>query len=425
MCTTFLATELVRDLTQDHDLIGYPRLVRLNPNIPWKTRGNGAICLRIGRGRGKPLPVGQLDGRPVVAYLRGDGDVSPEKIAERVATQVERWSDFEDSTTHPGFAVLTEPAPSTLYWRGVREVLTKEEVVRAVQASGFVRGYKNGRGVIGAVAAAAWRPRDRTYEVIAYRHRVRWGTRRDVDPLSVVEMDRSYLSTFNNYDYDNRRVVIAPHSPCPVLFGIRGSEPDDLLSAKDLIRGEAPDRWLLFETNQGTDDHVVRSRRMEPYRTIRFEGVVTHAARGLEGGHVLLAVNSIDVAAYEPSKQFRKVVRALVPGDRVEVVGAVRQKPPTLNLEKIRVVSLTEVVRKVSNPRCPGCGKHAKSIGRAAGFRCRRCHRRFPLGATPRAKTARRLDLRWHQPPTGSRRHVSKPLKRMGVDEPSLPRPSG
>jgi tRNA(Ile2)-agmatinylcytidine synthase len=28
------------------ELIDYPLLVRLNPNIPWKTRGNGAICLR-------------------------------------------------------------------------------------------------------------------------------------------------------------------------------------------------------------------------------------------------------------------------------------------------------------------------------------------------------------------------------------------
>src|SRR2546421_10712520 len=58
MCTTFLATEIVRDLTQDLDLIGYPRLVRLNPNIPWKTRGNGAVCIRVGNGRGPTSIVG-------------------------------------------------------------------------------------------------------------------------------------------------------------------------------------------------------------------------------------------------------------------------------------------------------------------------------------------------------------------------------
>ncbi len=51
MCTTFLATELVEEF-RDYDLIGLPRLVRLNPAVPWKTRGNGAICIRIGRGVG-------------------------------------------------------------------------------------------------------------------------------------------------------------------------------------------------------------------------------------------------------------------------------------------------------------------------------------------------------------------------------------
>jgi len=39
MCTTFLATEMIKALGV-YDLIGLPRLVRLNPAVPWKTRGN-------------------------------------------------------------------------------------------------------------------------------------------------------------------------------------------------------------------------------------------------------------------------------------------------------------------------------------------------------------------------------------------------
>ncbi|MEK6851015.1 MAG: DNA-binding protein, partial [Candidatus Thermoplasmatota archaeon] len=64
LCTTWLATEFVREF-RDWDLLGYPRLVRLNPNVPWKTRGNGAICLRLGRGRGPRFIVGQIEGRQV------------------------------------------------------------------------------------------------------------------------------------------------------------------------------------------------------------------------------------------------------------------------------------------------------------------------------------------------------------------------
>src|SRR3989304_1119474 len=73
MCTTFLATELVRALPK-WDLIGFPRLVRLNPNIPWKTRGNGAICLRLGQGPGRGArggAAGRGGGRAAVARAPG------------------------------------------------------------------------------------------------------------------------------------------------------------------------------------------------------------------------------------------------------------------------------------------------------------------------------------------------------------------
>ena len=47
-CTTYIAALLVERL---HELgasfLDYPELIRLNPNVPWKTRGNGALCLRI------------------------------------------------------------------------------------------------------------------------------------------------------------------------------------------------------------------------------------------------------------------------------------------------------------------------------------------------------------------------------------------
>ena len=35
---------------EKYQIIGHPRLVRLNPNIPWKTRGNGAVSIKIEKG---------------------------------------------------------------------------------------------------------------------------------------------------------------------------------------------------------------------------------------------------------------------------------------------------------------------------------------------------------------------------------------
>jgi tRNA(Ile2) C34 agmatinyltransferase TiaS len=52
-CTTWVAWRVIEELQPDFDLIGPPRLVRLNPDVLWKTRGNGAVALAFGRGAGR------------------------------------------------------------------------------------------------------------------------------------------------------------------------------------------------------------------------------------------------------------------------------------------------------------------------------------------------------------------------------------
>jgi len=48
MCTTFLAYKIVNYLKKEMvEFLDYPYLIRFNPNIPWKTRGNGAVALSI------------------------------------------------------------------------------------------------------------------------------------------------------------------------------------------------------------------------------------------------------------------------------------------------------------------------------------------------------------------------------------------
>lgn len=413
MCTTFLATELVRELTHDFDLIGYPRLVRLNPNIPWKTRGNGAVCVRIGRGRGDSSVVGRIEARDIRMFRRSTPGPDAHVVSGTVARVVERLSRFEDETTNPGFAILHRPPPPGLYWRAVRHVVSLPEALRAARGRGLVKQYKNGRGAVGAIAATAWRPHDRTYEILAYREGWRWGTPRRIDPQSVRLMDRAFPSTFNNYDFENDRVVIAPRSPCPVLLGIRGDNPTDLPAAMAKVEGERPERWLLFETNQGTDDHVVTGPSPRVNETARMTGRVESPARTIVGGHVVFRIEGFDVVAYEPSKQFRRIVRQLSPGDRVRVVGAIRKSPRSLNLEKIEILELADVTRKLANPLCTDCRKRAKSLGKEAGYRCVRCGVRFPVQAAPTIPVARSLRPGWYQPPVGSRRHLSKPLERM------------
>lgn len=47
-CTTHFATNLIKILHKDGiKLLDFPYLIRLNPNIPWKTRGNASIKLIV------------------------------------------------------------------------------------------------------------------------------------------------------------------------------------------------------------------------------------------------------------------------------------------------------------------------------------------------------------------------------------------
>ncbi len=161
MCTTFLATEAIREFS-DLDLIGYPRLVRLNPNVPWKTRGNGALCLRFGFGGGGRFRVGAIDGREIHAFRRCVGHPPPKEILPRAVAVLEEWAEFDDVLTNPAVAVLDHKPPQSFYWRAVRDIVPIADARRAAGKAGAYKTYKNGRGIVGCVAAAAWRPRDRT-----------------------------------------------------------------------------------------------------------------------------------------------------------------------------------------------------------------------------------------------------------------------
>ena len=417
MCTTYLAALMI-DHFSDHDLIGLPRLVRLNPNIPWKTRGNAAICLSLGKGTGRPKICGSLGDSSVLYYSRGKPS-DPSEILPRASRVLERVAKFDCEKTNPGIVASNmRPSPS-LYWKAVREVIKIGDVESALRRSGAAwKKYKNGRGVIGAAASMSWRPQDRTWEVIAYRSPKMFGKLRKIEPQSVIEMDKRTKWTFNNYDYESGHIAIMPGSPCPILFGIRGDSSSELLRARAMIRGEAQDKWLLFLTNQGTEDHIVR-RSIGTLRIWESGLVRAHVVAPpvvIPGGHVIVRIsdgNEIDAAFYEPSRGFREIAKRLMIGDEVTLMGSVRETPRSLNVEKMKVENLVDDVRKVRNPYCNKCRKTMGSLGSGHGFRCKKCGARAPYSLAIFEKFERGISTGWYEPPVASRRHLHKPLRRM------------
>lgn len=408
-CTTYVGALLVKRLEAlGCRFIDYPNLLRLNPNAPWKTRGNGSVCLRV------EAP-----------------EENEAEIKRLVVEAVEAGAEFDCDNTNPGVAFLVGEVPSELkkfHDEVVQTIVHLEDAERLIaeHCAGAV-GWKNRRGLIGALAAIGGTLEgDHTYELLTYRVPENRGKRRLVDPDSVRRVESSIPETFNSVDPETGQVLIAPRGPDPVLYGVRGETPESTLRAMKMIEvGEPVEGWCIFRTNQGTDAHLRRSyavSELKPRTPSIVTGFVEGGVRIIEGGHVIFTIGDgsgrVDCAAYEPSGGFRETASKLREGDEVRVAGGVREMDGgfTLNLERLEVLSLKAEHRLV-NPKCPSCGGATESMGRGQGLRCKRCGYRGAELVKVSEEVPRNLKLGVYLPPPRAERHLTKPFKRYGKEK--------
>ncbi len=416
-CTTWVLTELL-DEARSHgiDLIGEPRLVRLNPNVPWKTRGNAALSARFAVGRGPRRRLGEVDGHPVWSFANGRPIARgpAERFVEGAWRRVLRASRRGEPGTDPALVAADRRLPASLYWRAVREVVDAHEVRELLEdRAATVRIDGSDRGVVGAAAALAWPGAHATWEVIAYRPPERWGTPREVDPESVRAAQERFPDLFLCFDPRTRRMLVAPHTPCPILYGLRGTRPAAPLAARRRIVSETVDRWVLFRTNQGSGDHLVpRSiAELSAYGSAYLAGRVVSDPTVRAGGHVAFSLAddegaTITCRAFEPTKTLPRVARALRPGDRVRVWGS-RGLGPDFRLEGIAVLRLSQRWTLGRPPRCSRCGRATRSLGTSRGFRCPECRRRWPPEAAVRTPAPVPLRRGAYHPTPSARRHLA------------------
>lgn len=416
-CTTYVAALLIEKLKKlSVDFIDYPALIRLNPNVPWKTRGNGALCLRF----------------------RYDA-LFEEEVKEAAVALWEENSAIDSKGTDPGIVFLRSqeiPEKLKLFARkaetGIVKLKEALALIREFHAEAL--GFNSCRGIIGSLAAIGETLEgDHTYELIAYRKPENCGSKRRVDEVSIFEMDEKLQPfTFNNVDLEKHRVIITPRGPDPILFGIRGESPDVVKKAFSLVKPLEPvDRYVIFRSNQGTDAHLVRAEslsRIVPYSSVIAKGFVSQNPRIVPLRHIVLSINDgsseVDCAAFEPTGILRKMARELLVGDAVEVCGAAHKatasRPLTINLEKINILKLADKV-VFENPLCPNCNKRLKSMGRNQGFRCERCGEKFPTLRKRQVPVARKISDGLYITSTRSQRHLTKPLRRFGQEKHGAP----
>nr|WP_158204673.1 tRNA(Ile)(2)-agmatinylcytidine synthase [Halomarina oriensis] len=435
MCTTYVAHRIAERL-RERGTVERLLLVRLNPAVEHKTRGNAALAVHT--------------------------DVAPDEAFAVAREEVDGAAVATDPNTNPGLVVAAGDPDATVgphdavvrFARAaVRDHLAIADAETLLDHAGFLaEGWGDGRGRIGALAAVgAWAAGldgddstdtgtddtvfgDWTAEHVAYRERERWGTPRDVDTESVfAAAEAAYPTVWDTVDRGEHEPVCVPHTPGPVLYGIRG---DDAAATRDVaaaIESEPVATSETFLTNQGTDAHLREGTVADALagRAYRLDGNVVDTPETRRGGHVFFTFAAADerhtdadpgddrttlrCAAFEPTKRFRDRVRALRSGDRLTVCGEVSDG--TVKLEKFAVRGLK--TSELVVPDCPDCARRMESAGRNQGYRCRDCSTRTD-GKVERSLD-RDLEPGWYEVPPCARRHVAKPLVRGGFDAPTHP----
>ncbi len=402
-CTThFTYVFLKRLLSEvpDARLIDYPNLVRLNPAIPFKTRGNGGVSVRV------TLPRELV--KKVVNILH-----------ESLDDYVSEFGGGGDA----GALVVEAPAHEglrRLYWKALTDYVHKDYLMTLLEKVGDLTHYvRGGRGLVGAAAAIGWYiPSDCTYELILYRN-----GERCIDKDTFMRTAKALTNAlFSNWV--DGRLLIMPHGPDPVLAGVRGEDPSTLLAFTDpKIYCGSVSGWMIYRTNQGTNQHhIIRTDALRPYQTGCFDGVVVSRPEIRKGGDVVIRVawgGVTTYAAFFRETGLSRFARSLLIGDAVRVCGTAKYWEgigAVIHAETLTVWPRPAVT--VRNPRCPRCGARMKSAGRGKGWKCPRCgYRSANLRREVTLGKREPLLMGLHVPRDEAIKHLIKPRQRYGREK--------
>jgi tRNA(Ile2)-agmatinylcytidine synthase len=402
MCTTFLSYKIVKFLEkQKIQFMDYPSLIRFNPNIPWKTRGNGAVGLTIKTN-------------------------NPKKIKNKIIQFVASYSDTKNGA-NPGLVFFqNKEIPASFHkfsklalWKLISRKYAKQ-FVSENNIESFYLG--NGQGLVGAISVIGYEFFDHTFELLCYRKKSQFGKKRNINKESVKNMQSTtFPETFSSYDSENDRVLITPHGPDPVFCGIRGETIKSVVKASAILNpDEKLDGYMVFKSNQGTGDHLnneLQIDELRPFTSGFLVGEVCSKPIAEQGGHVFFSIQvkdeKIRCAVYKPTK-ITKVAQNLVPGDRIHIGGGIRKASKkhgrVLNVEFLRVLHLAKN-HLFANPTCKKCNKKMKSKGSKQGFECVKCGNR--LSTKSILEVPRKIQCKLYLPSVSAHRHLTRPYQRI------------
>jgi tRNA(Ile2)-agmatinylcytidine synthase len=403
MCTTFLAYKIVEYLKKERvKFLDYPYLIRFNPNVPWKTRGNGAVALKIQTNK-------------------------PQLIKKNIVRYIKKYSAVKDGA-NPGLVFYEhKDIPENFSKFGkmaLYRLISRNEAKRFVQDNKLETYHLgNGQGLIGAIGAIGYDFRDHTFELISYRDKVNLRKKREIFKDSVEKMQKlTFPRTFNSFDESKNRILIAPHGPDPVFFGVRGEDPDTVIKSASLVKSkEKFCGYMVFRSNQGTGDHLqneIDIKNLKPFSSGYVVGKITEKPYTALGGHVFFSISKNDViikcAVYKPTR-LTTIVEKLMEGDLVKIGGGIRKSSKkherVLNVEFLEILGLQKHI-VMMNPLCIKCKKRMKSKGKNQGYQCSRCGNTNLTQV--KQEVPRQIQKQLYLPVPSAHRHLTRPLQRIG-----------
>ena len=377
-CTTHDFNDLLNQLSASGFSIHDPRLVRLWPFALRRTRGNAALAVAV-----KTHDQTRLESCLDAWFAR-------------------RFSDIKDCqelhSAQPVLVMTNSQPPESMYWETVRknvDLCDRLEQLKSIPHKVWSTSAGKG-GIIGASAAISWQGRrDFTWECTAWRQTQ---GERNVPPHLVHKISEIFPSTFMNRDPNAKRSLIAPRTPCPVLYGIRGETKQGVIDAHTYLQNNGAEicsDYRVYRSNQATDDHLAGPTN----------GVVNRV-RIMQGGHVEIESQQT-LVAFAQGGEVNKLSQQLEVGDEIEWFG-LRDSEESIHLERLRLV---RGQRNRVRPHCD-CGSRFKSQGRNQPLKCPRCGSKHPD-----EWVSERIESDWKEPPASNRRHLAKPLSRKGKSE--------
>ena len=131
--------------------------------------------------------------------------------------------------------------------------------------------------------------------------------------------------------------MIAPRTPCPVLYGIRGSSSSEVEKAHIWLQSEkgveSCKSYAIHRSNQISDDHIESTDRGQSFVNLERQ-------RGARPCFCILWRQSLNLVAFQEGGPVNRLLRTLEPGDKITWVG-LHSPDGSIHLERLRIDSAT------------------------------------------------------------------------------------